>query len=153
MLLLLHLLLENEIILVVVWHILYHIFSRFSDNLLIAYIDLILISSTAGCRSDISGLQALDSIRKDPIVLSIFDILSLNFLEVSSPHGQLMPLVTQLLFVTDTHLVDFFLEVYFLLVACGIGVLLPVCDLGQTSAKLTNVLNNVLSALNRNGTL
>jgi hypothetical protein len=69
-----------------------------------------------------------------------------------------MPLVSELLFIPISQLIDLLLQVDLLLVARWIGSLpmrvldLPATDLGETS-KGSNILNDVMRALALHGSL
>ena len=101
MLLLLNLLFINDFAFVIIWHGFNHVLSCLSNDVLIADVDFILIAATTCCGSNVPIFKTLNSITENAIVLSVFNVLPLNFLKVSGSHGQLMSLVTQLFLIAD----------------------------------------------------
>ena len=141
MLLLLNLLLKYVFTIVIIWHIFNHVFSSLSNYVLIADINLILIASTASSRGYVPILKALHSITKNPIIFPVLDVLPLDFLKISGSHRKLMPLVSQLLLISDPQLVYLLLEIDLLLVGGWVGVRWRILrrQSGQRPTKLTNV--------------
>lgn len=77
----------------------YHVFICLSEDIFIYHNWILIYSSASSYHRDISVLETLNSLWKYSIILSIFDILSLNFLKVSGSLDKFMSLLSQLLLI------------------------------------------------------